>query len=220
MRKAIFITIISLLLIFIPVLFFNESIYIFGGDGLDTYLPFYLGLSRFETHFWTEAVTFGSNSFIFLIGFIFSPFLAISGLFPQSFVVKLLWVFDLIRFILMTAFAYLWLSKISKNVLTRTIGSVMYTFSGFVLFFLHFSPFYDSYILIPLLLYLIEEVIINNKKKVTFAIVIMYTILLNAYFFYIISWILVFYYFTRIVERNKFRKFVSSLFRSEERRVG
>lgn len=215
MRRAIFITFVSTLLIFIPVLIFNDSIYVFAGDGFETYLPFYLGLSRFLTQFWTETITFGSNSFIFLIGYIFSPFLVLSGLFPQTMVVRLLWAFDLVRFALMTLFAYLWLSKIAKSVLTRTIGSLMYTFSGFVLYFLHYSPFYDSYILIPLLLYLIEEVVFENKKKFIFTLVIMYTILLNAYFFYIISWILVFYYITRIAEHRKIGRIVSLLLSKE-----
>lgn len=212
MKKAILITFLSILIIFIPVLLFNESIYVFVGDGFETYLPFYLGLSRFLTQFWTETITFGSNSFVFMIGYIFSPFLAISGLFQQTTVVKLLWIFDVIRFLLMTVFAYLWLTKVAKRQTTRIIGSIMYTFSGFVLYFLHYSPFYDSYIIIPLILYLVEEVGFANKKKLLFTITIMYAILLNAYFFYIISWMMVFYFITRVLNNGSIREAISSFF--------
>ena len=97
MKKAILITFLSILVIFIPVIFFNDSVYIFPGDGIEAYFPFYLGLSSFSSQFWTETITFGSNSFIFMIGFIFSPFLAISSFFNQTTIIELFGVIRQMR---------------------------------------------------------------------------------------------------------------------------
>jgi uncharacterized membrane protein YfhO len=77
----------------------------------------------------------------------------------------------------------MWLGKLSKDKISITIGSLILTFSGWVIFFYHYNHFLDSFLLYPLILYGIEEYLSNSKiTKYTISLALLGII--NYYFLY------------------------------------
>lgn len=115
----------------------------------------------------------------------------------------------------MAVLAYLWLSKLVKNEMARLLGTLAFTFCGWMMFWLHFPYFMDMFIYLALILYLSEE-ILENRKKLLFSITIALIGILSLYQLYMITWLLFIYLMCRyfmINEKFVIKDFLSQFFK-------
>ena len=103
----------------------------------------------------------GGNTFYSLL----SPFQILMLPFPRNWIPYLLGL----RYIFSTALAgflfYLYLNKFNLSVESRRAGGAAYAFCGWVMYFLWFEHFLDSFVLLPLILWGIENVIRSRDPR-------------------------------------------------------
>ena len=155
--KKLFITLTFILLATysIPILF-NHSILLYYGDSIETMYPYFVHLTNQVKSgsfvLWNYSMGFGTNNFVNFFNGLGSPFVYIASIFPESYIPYLFVFFDIIRFYLTAYFSFLWSKKLFKHEDTRTIFSLLITFSGWVLHFVHFGFYLDGYMYLPLIL--------------------------------------------------------------------
>jgi len=198
-------------------LVFNQSLLIYWGDELEQLLPhihqFVHWIQTFDFSFWNPSLGLGSNVFSGFFISMGSPFIWIAALFPIEWLPHLFIFFDMVRFLLIAYFAYLWLSQLLDDELAIWVGSFIITFSGYMMLWIHYAPFIDSFIGFVLVLYLSEE-LLKGKKPILFSLSIVFTAALNPYYFYMFSWFLVFYLSYRILSEKSNRTLKSFIFKA------
>lgn len=205
--KKLFITLTFILFATysIPILF-NHSILLYYGDSIETMYPYFVHLTNQVKSgsfvLWNYSMGFGTNNFVNFFNGLGSPFVYIASIFPESYIPYLFVFFDIIRFYLIAYFSFLWSKKLFKHEDTRTIFSLLITFSGWVLHFAHFGFYLDGYMYLPLILYLSDE-IIEKKKGLLFSLIISFTAFISPYFLYMHSIFLLIYQLFRYFSSNK-----------------
>lgn len=198
--------ILILVFSFVDIVLSNDSYFLFYGDNVEQVVPFYShiidSLRDWPIKLWDISSGFGANFFIYFISFLGSPFVVVSAIFNLINVEDFILLFDLVRFILISLFSYFWLSKLTNSPTARIAGSLVITFSGWIMYWIHFGPFIDAYMFLPLMLYLLEEVL-ENRKKPFFIISIILSALSSFYIFYISTWILFIYLTYRYFIKSK-----------------
>lgn len=197
-------SIIGLILILL-VVFFNP--FLFGehsilriGDTLDQILPLYeyyhhLLYSSSEFPFWSwesgvGANFWGSNAY-YMTG---DPFFYLSLLFPQNSFPAYFYIMTLLKFVLSGYFWYLFMRGNQIKYFPSLITSLIFTFSGWMIFFNLRYLFWGSiYVFIPLLLLGIDRGL--TKKKWSLFIVTVFTLAVTNYYFFYMASILVALYF-------------------------
>lgn len=208
--------VIVLLLSHLKTLIDNNGIMVFFGDSYEQQLQFYLGgwerLRNFDFSLWDWSLGYGANYFSHVFYFATSPFFLITLFFDKVMIPYLFIILNLIKLFLIFNFTYLWLGKLSKDKVSITIGSIILTFSGWVIFFYHYNHFLDSFLLYPLILYGVEEYLQNSKIN-TYTISLALLGIVNYYFLYMFVLFIFLYTSFRYFSLNKlfdFNHFIKS----------
>lgn len=209
----------KLLIIMSIILFFfygfllvnNNGILLFWGDGADQYIQFVsnsYGMIRLGGFsLWNSTIGLGANMFTMFFTVLGSPSLYLMLLVPnKEYLVYFIAIIDVIRFLTIAILAYLWISKLVTNEKARITVSIVFTFSGWILFWMHMPHFMDMFIYLSLILYCLEN-IFENKRKILFSLSIAGLGILSVYQLYMISWFILFYMLCRyFMKYDKFEK--------------
>lgn len=194
---------------FYPI-FVNGSLLIYWGDELEQLLPHYYHLVTLiqngQLGFWDSSLGLGSNVFSHAFISLASPLLWLLSIFPSQWLPYLLVYLDIIRFTLTAVFTYKWISHLVKTEKARFVATLTMTFSGYIMCWIHYGPFFDPIVMFSVLLYLSEEVL-NRRKRTWFSFAVMMTIFVNPYYFYMFSWFLFFYMTYRVLSQRSENKF-------------
>ncbi len=148
----------------------NQGILIFYGDSFEQQYAFYLGawekFHQLDFSLWNWSLGLGSNYFSYSFYFATSPFLFLVLLFPKAWLPYLFLPLNIIKLALLLAFSYQWFRKLNPNKINAFIGSLMITFSGWVLFFFHYNHFLDAFWLYPLILFQIESDLFIKRNRI------------------------------------------------------
>lgn len=205
--KKLFISLTCILLATycIPI-FFNHSVLLYYGDSIETMYPYFVHLTeQIKTGtfvLWNYSMGFGTNNFVNFFNGLGSPFVYLASIFPETYIPYMFLFFDVIRFYLIAYFSFLWSKKLFDFENTRIIFSLLITFSGWVLHFIHFGFYLDGYMYLPLILYLSDE-ILERKKGLLFSFVITLTAFISPYFLYMHSIFLLIYQLYRYFITSK-----------------
>lgn len=211
----VFVIFISLIIVFFPYLFMGRK-YLNTFDTLNLHIPFYTEFRNKiysgDSLFWSHNFLFGSS---FLTGKAFylttDIFSYIFLLFPFLEVVDALFVIQLIKCIVSYVLMYYFLNEFNISFKSKIIGSLAYTFSGWIFLFYGMLTFSSFAVLLPLLFIGIEQYLKNNRIVLIFISVIL-LIFSNFYLFYSLSLFLVFYWIARyllyINDKFIFKEFI------------
>jgi uncharacterized membrane protein YfhO len=217
MKKLLLTVTILIAVVFGPIILFNQSIFVFYGDSYEMVLPFtqhFVDQIRSGTlSFWNPYMGIGASNVSNLINGLGSPFTWLIALFPVELTPYLiLWSF-ILRTYITAVFAYLWFNKLFKNKDTSTILSLIYTFSGWALYFYIFSFYLDAYMYIAIVLYG-SELVLEKRSSKWMLIGLIGVGIYSVYFLYITSFLLLIYHvFRHLVSDDQtlnafFRKFI------------
>ena len=190
---------ILLVVLFNPFIFGEQSILRIG-DTFDQIVPLYeyyhqLLYTSSEFPFWSwesgvGANFWGSNAY-YMTG---DPFFYLSLLFPEKSFGIYFYIMTFLKFVLSGYFWYLFMRGNQIKYFPSLVTSLIYTFSGWMIFFNLRYLFWGSiYVFIPLLLLGIDRGL--SKKKWSLFIVSVFTLAVtNYYFFYMASFLLALYF--------------------------
>lgn len=201
-EKKIFVSVIfvSLIVVFFPYFFMGRK-YLNTFDTLNLHIPFYTEFRNKiysgDSMFWSHNFLFGSS---FLTGKAFylttDIFSYIFLLFPFLEVVDALFVIQLIKCVVSYILMYYFLNEFNISFKSKIVGSLAYTFSGWIFLFYGMLTFSSFAVLLPLLFLGIEQYLKRNKSLLIFISVIL-LIFSNFYLFYSLSLFLIFYWIAR-----------------------
>ncbi len=189
-----------LALILITIFNFQNKDLLWKSDGLNQHIITLQYFKNILTTFLGELSAFTwnlnlgidmfSNLAYYIIGDIFSYFVIF---FPDSFIVNFYSIIILVR-IYFVGFAFLCFAKYKKlNITSSCIGSLLYTFSYYVLYASPRHPYFtNALILFPFLLIGIEKVI-KEDKYLFYTLVLAFTFISSFYFVYMMSLIIAIY---------------------------
>lgn len=192
-------------LIVLPNIIINKGIYSLTKDLSFEQIPFNKvmndGIKNGEI-FWTWYNDLGSN-FIGTFSFynLFSPFNLIGFLFPASIFEYLIGPLYILKYAVSGLTSYLFLKRYVKNKNYALVGSLLYTFSGYMLTNTLFFHFHDVVAFFPLLLYSLDALIYDNKKCY-FALSIALCAFTNWFFFIGECVFLVLYFLVKILTKE------------------
>ena len=206
-----------LMITHLPTIINNEGLMIFYGDSYEQQLQFYFGgwerFRNLDFSQWDWSLGYGANYFSHVFYFATSPFFLISTLFKKAVIPYLFIFLNALKLSLIFSFTYLWLSKISKSTLSKTIVSLIITFSGWVIFYYHYNHFLDAFIFYPLILWGIE-LYLQEKRVLPYALFLALLAFVNYYFLYMFVFFIIFYTLFRYFVINvkfKFSHFMHSV---------
>ena len=159
----------AILIFFLPIFIKNQGILIYYGDSFEEFYQFYLGgwekvhaldFSQFD---WS--IGLGGNWFAYSDVYLLSPYFWLTVPFPKSWLPYEMTALNILKLLLTFQFTYLWISKITRNELTRFVCGAMVAFSGWVFFYNHYTNFLDAYLMFPLILYFAECYLQSGKFK-------------------------------------------------------
>lgn len=201
-----FCAIITIFLSFHYVAFSNESILIYSGDSFEQMFQFYLGgWQRYRdlaVTQWDWSLGLGGSFFSYAYYFATSPFFLLSLFFEQDLLKYCIYYFTLLKLFVLFIGTYYWLGKLTENTISRFIGGLIFTFSGWVFFFLTYNWFLDAFIFYPFILGAIEEYF-SSKKIAKLTILIGFLGIVNYYFLYMFIPFMCMYALFRYLLRNK-----------------
>lgn len=205
---------LSCMVIFIPVIIFNNGYFIYYGDFNSQQLMFYKHCNEAIKNgvMWDWGTDLGSD-FIGAYSFytLGSPFFWLSVLFPAKIAPMLVpWLIAIKTGVAgMTSFAFI--KRFVKTENAAVIGALLYAMSGFQTYNIFFNHFHDVTALFPLLLVALEERMQNDRKGV-FALAVALMATVNYFFFTGQVTFLVIYFIIRWVSKGykvTLKKFIS-----------
>lgn len=208
-KKLMLCTTVILAIFYAYILIVNGGSLLFWGDEADEviqmYNNIYVMIKSGNLSFWNQTVGLGANQFVMFFTVLGSPSFYFALLCPtKEWFVYLLPLVDIIRFYAIVSFSFIWISKLTHNSVGKIVISLSFAFCGWTMYFIHFPYYMDTFIYLPLLLYLCEEML-ENKKYTLFSIVIALMGILSLYQLYMVSWLIFFYCTCRfIMKNNKF----------------
>lgn len=186
-------------------IFKNQSLLIFYGDSFEQQLLYQLGawlrVHSLNFSLWDWTLGYGANYLSKIDNIVGSPFLYLSLMFKYEFLPYLAVYFYTLKLILIYVFSYRWLKKIQSNPLVSSMLSIILTFSGWVMFFYHYSYFLEGFMFFPLILSLIEDYLSKGKFKLLIAIITVLSIV-NFYFSYMFLPFTILYFGLRLYGLN------------------
>lgn len=175
-------------LLFIIFLYYkvtNNGLLIWYGDSFEQQLAFYIGgwekFHSLDFSLWSWSLGLGANYLSYIFYFTSSPFFFITLLFPKEWIPYLFLYLNLFKLGLILLFSYHWLLILKPKRWIALVGSLILTFSGWVIFFFHYNHFLDSFVFYPLILIFIEHWI---KTKRYFGLTLIIGLLgITSYYF-------------------------------------
>lgn len=203
------------------VFFVQGKTFIWEGDGFHQHYPFfreYLTILRnfFETGNWQSwdwTIGLGQDTLItygyYVVG---DPFVYLGLLFPPGSEELAFHVLMLVRIWAVGASFLLYAKKMSFSHYSALAGSIMYTFSHYVIYNVVRHPFFiHPMIFFPLLCLGIEK-IFKKESGVFFSLMVAISAASNFYFFYMLTWMIFLYALIRypsLVSKKGWKSFFS-----------
>ena len=210
---------VAVLLFTIP-LIVDKGIFTFYGDYNVQQIPFYQLAHRAVRSgdiFWNWYTDLGANfmgSYSFYL--LFSPFFWLTLPFPTSWLPYLMAPLFVLKFAFAAFFSYFYFRYFVKDTNYAVIGSLLYAFSGYMIYNTFFNHFLDVVVFFPLLLIGVEK-LIEGKGRGFFAFAVFINAMVNYWFFVGEAVFVVIYFFVRITDENvqhKVKLFFSIAFES------
>ena len=193
---CLFATLIVGIAALLPSLIQYHGQFLFYGDFITQYVPFIRETRRMLLD---GSFTWSWNSFLgdhFYTAYSYytstNPFALIAALFPDSLVLYATAFITLLKFLVSSLYAYLFLRLFAQRELSAVIGAVAYTFSGFSIIVTNYCFFLDVVAVFPLLLYGLER-IIRREHGISDGLILTFAVFVNAvinYYLFVSSCIL------------------------------
>ena len=156
------------LLLVLPNIILGKGIYHLMSDFDQQQIPFNMIMNyslKNKIFLWTWYNDLGSN-FIGTFSFynLLSPFSIIGYLFPGNIYPYIVGYIIILKYALSGLFSFMYLDRYVKNKNYAIIGSLLYSFSSFVLTNMLFH-FHDAIVFFPLLMYSLDNLIYDFKKS-------------------------------------------------------
>ena len=197
---------VTIFLSFFYVAINNRSVLIYSGDSFEQMYKFYLGgwqrYRELAVSQWDWSLGLGGSFFSYVYYFATSPFFLLSLIFDQDLLKYCIYYFTLLKLFVLFLGTYYWLGKLTENQISRFVGGLVFTFSGWVFFFLTYNWFLDAFVFYPFILGAIEEYF-SSKKVAKLAILTGLLGIVNYYFLYMFIPFMCMYALFRYVLRNK-----------------
>ena len=206
--------IVSFLMFLIPVII-DKGIFTFYGDYNVQQIPFYQLAHRAVRSgdiFWNWYTDLGANfigSYSFYL--LFSPFFWLTLPFPNAWLPYLMAPLFVLKFSFAAFFSYFYFKRFVKNTTFAVAGSLLYAFSGFMIYNIFFNHFHDVVVFFPLLLIGVEK-LIEGKGRGFFAFAVFVNAMINYWFFIGEVVFVILYFCIRITDekvQHKFKLFLS-----------
>lgn len=192
-------------LIFLPFVIFDKGLFLLYGDYNVQQIPFYQlahDAIRNGSFGWNWHTDLGANfvaSYSFyLLG---SPFFWLTIPFPNEFLPYLMTPLFILKFSTAALTSYIFIRRFTKTTYMAFFGSLMYTFSGFMIYNIFYNHFHEIVAFFPLMLIGMEELMIN-KRKGLFAAAVALNLLTSYYFFVPSVVFLIIYFIVRCLTGN------------------
>ena len=198
------------LLVFLPFIIYNGGVFVYMGDYNVQQIPFYKlahEAVRSGDIFWNWNTDLGANfigSYSFYL--LFSPFFWLTLPFPTEFLPYLMGPLLILKTSLAALTAFIYIKRYVKDENYAVIGSMLYAFSGFMIFNIFFNHFHDVVVFFPLLLVSLDELVENNRRG-WFAFMVTVSAMVNYWFFIGEVVFTVIYVLIRICTDKKWRSF-------------
>lgn len=143
-----------------------------------------------------------------------SPFFWLTLPFPNWMVPYLMGPLLILKHTVAVIFAYIYIKRFVKDFRFAILGSLLYAFSGFIVYNIFYNQFHEAIIFFPLILISLEEYLVNNKK-IYFCLAVFLNCFIN-YWMFIGQAVFVIIYFLCRISDNKINininKFLGILF--------
>ena len=184
--KAFFCALGIALLLFLPFVVFDRGYFVYYGDFNVQQIPFYMlahEAVRGGDIFWSFYTDLGANfigSYSFYL--LFSPFFWLTLPFPTHWLPFMMAPLLVLKTACAALTSCMYLERFVKDRGYAIIGSLLYAFSGWMLFNVFFNHFHDVAVFFPLLLLGVEKLVCENKKGL-FALAVFINAIVNYWFF-------------------------------------
>lgn len=159
-----FFIIVLLLTFWIPIIKYNLC-YILPLDNFDQNYLLMKGLSErinnFSLYSYEWSMVFGAARNCYT--YIMSNLAILAAFVSDNYLKYFSFILTLIRISLIFLTSLLWTSKITNNLHSRVLGSLLFAFCGYVFFYISFSTWIEMMIFFPLIFYFIEKYLQNDK---------------------------------------------------------
>ena len=193
------------LLLFLPYLFMDKGYFLYYGDFNVQQIPFYKlahNAVRHGNFGWSWTTDLGANFIssysFYLVG---SPFFWLTLPFPNWMVPYLMGPLLVLKFGVAGVTSFAFIKRFVKQQKYAFLGSLLYAFSGFMIYNIFFNHFNDVVALFPLLLIALEE-LVQKKRRGVFALAVAMMAILN-YFMFVGNVVFVTIYFFVRFTRSK-----------------
>ena len=172
--------------IFVPICIFSNGCFLYMGDYNVQQIAFYKlahGAVRSGNVFWNWQTDLGANfigSYSFYL--LFSPFFWLTLPFPNAWVPYLMAPLLILKTACAALTGYLYIRRFVRTTNGAVLGSILYAFSGFMLFNVFFNHFHEACVFFPLLLVALEELVENDRRGL-FAVAVAINAVVNYWFF-------------------------------------
>lgn len=184
--QAFFLSMAVSAAIFVPFVIYDRGYFIFLGDFNVQQIPFYKLVHeavRSGDIFWNWYTDLGVN---FIGSYTFynltSPFFWLTLPFPTSFVPHLMAPLLILKNSCAALTSYFYLERFVRDKRYAVLGSLLYAFSGFMLYNTFFNHFHEVVVFFPLLLITLERLITENRRG-GFALAVAVNAVVNYWFF-------------------------------------
>ena len=212
MKRYIILIIITVIVGALP-LFIQYGDYVLMDDYFRQEIPFIMETKKMLSSgipFWSWNTFFGDN-FIGGYGFytLTSPFVWLNCLFPNSWLLKTLFLTLILKYICAFLSARLYLRKMAVTDGSSSIGGLLYAFSSYAISNSFYFHFFEPMIVFPLLLLAIEKFL--NKEaycKISLILTSFLVVFIN-YYFAVCSFIAAaMYVFCRVIFSGNLRHYL------------
>lgn len=154
-----------LVLMFLPVIVDNEGIFIFYGDSYEQLYHYFVGAWQKVHHGMFGGFDFSIGlgaSFLSTTFYSITPFFCILLLLPLAFVKYSFLYLTILKLFCIVVFSAMWIAELTENKVSRIIGTMVFAFSGWVVFYMVVG-FLDFFVLYPLVLFCAEKYLKKGK---------------------------------------------------------
>jgi hypothetical protein len=212
--RAFLLALVTAAAAFLPFVIADGGYFIYYGDFNVQQIPFYRlahEAVRSGDIWWNWHTDLGANfigSYSFYL--LFSPFFWLTLLFPAAALPFLMAPLLILKTACAALTAYMYLSRFVRDRAYAVLGSLLYAFSGWMMYNVFFNHFHDPAVFFPLLLLGVEKLVKDDRRGL-FALAVAASAAVNYWFFAGEAVFCVFYVFVRMTDKSfgmSFRKFL------------
>lgn len=204
-KKQLLLSFFVASIIFIPYIIIGKGMFVLPYDYYVQQIPFNI-LSNEAIHskniFWNWNLDLGVNFIggmsFYVIG---SPFFWLTLFFDSAFVPYLLGPLFILKFVVASITASLFMKKYTNKDKYAILGGLLYAFSGYMINSILFNHFIDAAALFPLMVWGMDEML-DKKKHLPFVIAVALNAMTNYFFFVAEVILLIIYFICRYYTKN------------------